>query len=500
MDVKAYYKPFQSGCNRTAVDAAVQTALRAIKSDMYGFNRRTTALAPFTDVKAFHRYASRRRGERAIGRLKAKLPGCKIYRLTLTVSTALYSCRVQHARALRRAARVMFCEIRSSCVGFVGALHVDEHDYLHWDVTVLVRDTDSGSFKHAVRAHVHETGWRRTGMRRAYSCYIKAQGLTARDLERSVDYTLKHDRYKRHATRTDASIRALGVARASGFTQVTKSFFGSRTHTQSKCLKANRNQAWKSDSVGAQGIPMTKGTFVRVSSPKQGTVPTKPRPRGRPRKIAGKAYRRDRLTRVHQAGRNDMTRAAPKSPLSPRLRAMQGVIGRCAWQLCSSATFPPRVALSPREVAYGLTLLPSTQSCKGYCGVSTTNILAWPSFRRRLRRASLDGCEVAVVEALGVPTSALRRDIAFKVVDRDHAVSAGRPSISQDAQPSQVRLLAGSPPCGGGDCGPWPTVLARSEPRFASRAVDPRHDLQRHRVSQRAPAEPRDRTLILEWC
>lgn len=54
--MKAYYKPFQSGCNRTAVDAAVQTALRAIKSDMYGFNRRTTALAPFTDVKAvdFH--------------------------------------------------------------------------------------------------------------------------------------------------------------------------------------------------------------------------------------------------------------------------------------------------------------------------------------------------------------------------------------------------------------------------------------------------------------
>lgn len=367
--LKFQYSPLVRGCGQPMVDSAVTAAQRNLAIEMAGFNARTKTLRPFGDIGEFQRYQIRQKADRTIAKLAPLLGGCTVYRLTLTVSSKVRPCRVDHARALRSAATVMFGEIRGLCIGYAAALHVDAVDRLHWDVTVLVRNPGIPAFEHAVKHNIHATGWRMAGRQRAYSCHRRRQGTTHRDLERSIDYTLKHDRYRRHPGRTLASIRALGIARASGFGQVTKSMLGARAKSAAKPLTQNANQVSIPVAVNGVRNPMTvKGTPPRVSSQVGSQAPcgkkTKRKRSGRPGprpKSAGKWYRRNRVDRVKQAAGARPQLATPSVPTAPRKR-VSGVLTRLGNWLATGTTHPRYVVFEAESASPSKARMPSPRA------------------------------------------------------------------------------------------------------------------------------------------
>lgn len=408
--MKVNYAQLVRGCGQPMVDAAARTAERKIKNDMHGFNRRTKAPRPFASVPEFQRYQLRQKADQAIMKLAPHLSGCTVYRLTLTVSNKVRPCRVDHARALRRAAIVMFSELRALCVGYVAALHVDTGDRLHWDVTVLVRNPDITAFEHKVRHDVHATGWRMAGRQRAYTCHRRRQGATYRDLERSIDYTLKHDRYKRHPGRTTASIRALGIARASGFGQVTKSKLGPNAKRMAKPLAQKANRVQIPTAVNGVTNPMTvQGTPPRVSSTASGPTGSRPttkrnKPGPQP-KSAGKAYRRNRMTRVTRAATSRFPAPVASNAPPARPKPIRGVLDHLGSQLRAGAALPLRIhsdafcpapaktsALSVRKVRHRIPL--------------EAQFWPWLAYRQNCARTGFTAYNSWFEKSLSLPASA----------------------------------------------------------------------------------------------
>lgn len=299
--MKKKHPLFTSGATDTDVSAALTLAEKNVNEEMTGFNAGRRPPRPFISALEFQRYQLLLASKRALDQMSLFVRGSTVFRVTLTVSKTARKDRRFHAQGLRTFARKALRELDPACVAWCANLHVDQNHYLHYDITVIVRDEDLKDFKRRART-VHNLGFRRVGQVRACSCHVRKQGTTAAELQRSLEYTLKFDRYRDKLEWSREAMFATGIARASGFGQSRKSRLRPRLPGPLNPLNLKVNSA---GNAGPQGTATMQGTTTSSSGSshkKANGSGTTARRVGRPRKSSHpgyrKGFRRDRETRV----------------------------------------------------------------------------------------------------------------------------------------------------------------------------------------------------------
>ncbi|PZQ87062.1 MAG: hypothetical protein DI534_15330 [Leifsonia xyli] len=284
----AKHELFPHGAGPEQVSAAVALAQYNCREEMTGFNAMRKPQRPFASVEEFVRFKLWKASKTAFGKMAPLLDGATVFRVTFTASKEVRSDRRSHANGLKRFMQGALREIGPAVAAHCSNLHVDAQDYLHVDVTVVVRDEDVADFKQRAR-RAHTLGWRRKlGVRGAW-CHISVQGKTKEDLERTLNYTLRFDRFRRRPSWTREAIRAIGVARASGFRRNRRSQFSKTNAGAANLLKRRTNPA------GNSGGSNLRQTQVTTKNPNVASPPPKKvgsRPRGRPAKHSHAAYRK----------------------------------------------------------------------------------------------------------------------------------------------------------------------------------------------------------------
>lgn len=311
--MRSKYQPFPHGATGGHVSKAVASAYANCREDMTGFNVRSGTANPFSDVDVFVRHRLGRAANEAFDRMAPHLKGACVFRVTLTVSRSIRPDRGFHASGLKTFMKGALREILPSVVAYCGNLHVHRDDYLHFDATVVVREEDVELFRRQARTS-HTLGWRKRLGVRASTCRITLQGSLKTDLRRSLDYTLRYDRYKRSPGWVREAIRALGVARASGFKRSRCSKYPKASAGATNPLNGLANPA---GNMPGTTLGQTQGT---TKTPNVASPPRKsrrPRIAGRPPKRSHPAYRRgyrrdrearerdpaDQISRSNQANR-----------------------------------------------------------------------------------------------------------------------------------------------------------------------------------------------------
>lgn len=299
--MKKKHPLFTSGATAADVSVALRLAEWNAKEEMTGFNAGRRPSRPFSSGWEFKRYKQLLVSNDAFKAMAPFMNGSTVFRVTLTGSKMARRDRRFHARGLRRFAGEALRQIDPVCVGWCANLHVDREHYLHYDITVVVRDEDINEFKRRART-VHNLGFRRKGKVRANSCFHKAQGTTPTDLQRSLDYTLLFDRFRADPERTDEAIAAVGIARASGFGQNRRSRLRPRLPRPVNPMNSKENSSGNGGSQGTATMQGTTSSSSGSSRKKANGSGTTARRVGRPRKSSHsgyqKGFRRDRETRV----------------------------------------------------------------------------------------------------------------------------------------------------------------------------------------------------------
>jgi hypothetical protein len=284
----AKHELFPYGAGPEQVSRAVALAMENCREEMSGFNAVRKPTRPFSCVEQFVWFKLRKASEAAFEKMAPLLDGATVFRVTLTGSKEVRGDRRSHAHGLKRFMKGALHEIGPAVAAYCSNLHVDSKDYLHVDITVVVRDEDVPDFKRRAR-RVHTSGWRMKHGVRANWCNVAVQGSTEEDLKRTLNYTLKFDRFQRKPTWTREAIRAIGVARASGFRRNRRSKFTKCANGARNLLKRLANPAIKS---GKRSLRQTQGTIKNpnVASPPVRKVGA--RSQGRPAKHSHSAYRK----------------------------------------------------------------------------------------------------------------------------------------------------------------------------------------------------------------
>lgn len=336
--MRSKYQPFPHGATGGHVSTAVALAYANCREDMTGFNVRSGTANPFSDVDVFVRHRLGRAANEAFDRMAPHLKGACVFRVTLTVSRSIRPDRGFHASGLKTFMKGALREILPSVVAYCGNLHVHRDDYLHFDATVVVREEDVELFRRQARTS-HTLGWRKRLGVRASTCRITLQGSLKTDLRRSLDYTLRYDRYKRSPGWVREAIRALGVARASGFKRSRCSKYPKASAGATNPLNGLANPAENMPGATQGQTQGTTKTPNVASRPKRKRAS---RARGRPPKRSHPAYRRgyrrDRETRERDPA--DQIARSNQAKHSPRLAIALGLMS-------STAVFFP---IMPRPV------------------------------------------------------------------------------------------------------------------------------------------------------
>ena len=292
----AKHELFPHGAGPEQVSAAIAMAQDNCREEMTGFNAMRKPERPFASVEEFVRFKLWKASKTAFEKMAPLLDGATVFRVTLTGSKAVREDRRFHANGLKTFTKAALREIGPAVAAYCANLHVDAQDYLHVDVTVVVRDEDVPDFKRRART-AHTIGWRWKLGVRANWCKVGVQGKTKEDLRRTLNYTMRFDRFRRKPSWTREAIRAIGVARASGFRQSRCSKFSRTNAGAANLLKRQTNLAGNS---GGSNLRQTQVTTKNpnVASPSKKKSPGAP---GRPPKRLHSAYRpgfrRDREAR-----------------------------------------------------------------------------------------------------------------------------------------------------------------------------------------------------------
>lgn len=345
--MKSKYSPFPHGASAEHVSKAVALAQANCREDMTGFNVRSKTSKPFSSVEEFLRYKLGRAANEAFHRMAPLLKGASVFRLTLTVSSRIRPDRAFHAAGLKTFMKGALREILPSAMAHCANFHVHRDDYLHVDATVVVRDQDVERFRRQARIS-HTLGWRKRLGVRASTCKIILQGSLETDLRRSLDYTLRYDRYRREPGWTKEAIRAIGVSRSSGFKRSRSSKYPKAPAGVTSSLNGRVNFA---GNVSGTTLQQTQGT---TKTPNVASPPGKkrgPRLPGRPSKRSHPAYRRgfrrDREARERDPADQPSRSSQAKHP--PRLAIALGLMSSTAvvlpiWPLPVGVACAPPVA------------------------------------------------------------------------------------------------------------------------------------------------------------
>ncbi|MBN9438485.1 hypothetical protein [Bosea sp. (in: a-proteobacteria)] len=342
--MQSKYPRFPHGASAGHVSEAIALAQANCREEMTGFNVRSKTAKPFASVEEFIRYKLGRAANDAFHRMAPLLKGACVFRLTLTVSSRIRSDRAFHAAGLKTFMKGALREILPSAIAHCTNLHVHHSNYLHVDVTVVVRDEYVERFCRKARIS-HTLGWRKRLGVRASTCKIIPQGSLETDLRRSLDYTLRYDRYRREPGRTKEAIRAIGVARSSGFKKSRSSKYPKGPAGAINSL--NRRVNLTGNGSGST-LPQTQGT---TKNPNVASPPRKkrgPRLPGRPSKRSHPAYRRgfrrDREARERDPA--DQTSRSNQAKHPPRLAIALGLMSSTA-VVFPIRPLPVEVACSP---------------------------------------------------------------------------------------------------------------------------------------------------------
>ena len=353
--MRSKYQPFPHGATGGHVSTAVALAYANCREDMTGFNVRSGTANPFSDVDVFVRHRLGRAANEAFDRMAQHLKGACVFRVTLTVSRSIRPDRRFHAAGLKTFMKGALREIRPSVVAYCGNLHVHRDDYLHFDATVVVREEDVEIFRRRARTS-HTLGWRKRLGVRASTCRITLQGSLETDLRRSLDYTLRYDRYRCKPIWVREAIRALGVARASGF---TKSRFARYPKTPCGAANPLRGLANLARNMPGTTLRTTQGTTKTpnvASRPKRSRRSRTPgRPPKRSHPAYRRGYRRDREARerdpANQISRSNQAKGPPRLAIALGLMSSTAVFFAIRPRSVGVASSPPG--------ADGCILLPS---------------------------------------------------------------------------------------------------------------------------------------------
>lgn len=330
--MQSKYPLFLPGASAKHVSMAVALATANAKEEMTGFNVRSKTAKPFSCVEEFIRYKLGRAANDAFHRMAPLLEGACVFRLTLTVSSRIRSDRASHAAGLKTFMKGALREILPSTIAHCANLHVHQNNYLHVDVTVVVRDEDVERFHRQARTS-HTLGWRKRLGVRASTCKIILQGSQEDDLQRSLDYTLRYDRFRSEPGRTNEAIRAIGVARSSGFKKSRSSKYPKGPAGAINSLNGRVNLTGNGSGITLQQTQGTTKNPIVASPPRKKRGPRLP---GRPSKRSHPAYRRgfrrDRETRecdpADQLSRSNHAKHPPKLAIALGL-------------MSNTAAFPP---------------------------------------------------------------------------------------------------------------------------------------------------------------
>lgn len=287
-DVRSKYPPLPPGASAEHVSKSVAIAIANVREEMTGFNVRSKTAKPFYSAEEFLRYKLGRAANDAFNKMAPHLKGACVFRVTLTVSSTIRPDRAFHAAGLKTFMKGALREILTSAVAHCTNLHVHRNDYLHVDATVVVRDEDVERFRHQARLS-HTLGWRKRLGVRASTCKIISQGSLETDLRRSLDYTLRYDRYRCKPEWTKEAIRAIGVARSSGFKKSRSSKYPKPSAGTINSLNGRGNSV---RNVSGIALQQTQGT---TKNPNVASPAVRKRARGnpgRPFKHLHPAYRR----------------------------------------------------------------------------------------------------------------------------------------------------------------------------------------------------------------
>lgn len=286
--MRSKYPPLPPGASAEHVSRSVAIAIANVREEMTGFNVRSKTAKPFYSAEEFLRYKLGRAANDAFNKMAPHLKGACVFRVTLTVSSTIRPDRAFHAAGLKTFMKGALREILTSAVAHCTNLHVHRDDYLHVDATVVVRDEDVERFRHQARLS-HTLGWRKRLGVRASTCKIISQGSLETDLRRSLDYTLRYDRYRCKPEWTKEAIRAIGVARSSGFKKSRSSKYPKPSAGTINSLNGRGNSA---RNVSGIALQQTQGT---TKNPNVASPAVRKRARGtpgRPSKHLHPAYRR----------------------------------------------------------------------------------------------------------------------------------------------------------------------------------------------------------------
>ena len=340
-DVRSKYPPLLPGASAEHVSKSVALAKANVREEMTGFNVRSNTARPFKSAEGFLRWKLGRAANDAFNKMAPHLKGACVFRVTLTVSSAIRMDRAFHAVGLKSFMKRALREIRPWAVAYCANLHVHRDNYLHVDATVVVRNEDVEAFRRRARI-LHTLGWRPSLGVRASTCKIMPQGDQETDLQRSLDYTLRYDRHRRRPQWIEEAIRAIGVARSSGF-------------KQSRASKYTKASARTTNSLSGRGNSLRNGCGIAIQQ-SQGTTknPNVASPAirkwarrtpGRPSKHLHPAYsrgfRRDReareFDRANSSLRHRRARLAPPRAIALDLMSSTALVF-LTWPLIPGAT------------------------------------------------------------------------------------------------------------------------------------------------------------------
>lgn len=326
--MRSKYPPLLPGASAEHVSKSVALAKANVHEEMTGFNVRSKTARPFNSAEGFLRWKLGRAANNAFNKMAPHLKGACVFRVTLTVSSAIRLDRAFHAADLKSFMKRALREIRPWAVAYCANLHVHWDNYLHVDATVVVRDEDVERFRRQARM-LHTLGWRPSLGVRASTCKIMPQGDQETDLQRSLDYTLRYDRHRRRPEWIKEAIRAIGVARSSGF-------------KQSRASKYPKASAWTTNSLSGRGnsvrnacgiaLQQTQGTTKNPNVASLPRVKRGARTPGRPPKRLHSAYRRD-FRRDREARERDFDTPASQTHSAkhlPRRAILMGLMSSTA--------------------------------------------------------------------------------------------------------------------------------------------------------------------------
>lgn len=395
--MRSKYSPFPPGASAAEVSKAVALAIANVREEMTGFNVRSKTAKPFSSAEEFLRYKLGRAANDAFNKMAPHLKGACVFRVTLTVSRSIRPDRAFHAAGLKTFMKGALREILPSAMAHCANLHVHHNDYLHVDATVVVRDEDVERFRHRARIS-HTLGWRKRLGVRASTCKIIPQGSLETDLRRSLDYTLRYDRYRCKPEWIKEAIRAIGVARSSGFKKSRSSKYPRTSARTTNPLNGRGNSV---KNVSGIALQPTQGT---TKNPNVASPPKKkrgPRPLGRPTKRSHPAYRRgfrrDREEReladlaqtVHSAKAQSASGQPSSQSLPSRIEGERGTKPKADTTRTLSAQTGRPLTLSIKIAMMSSTAIPIQQATDRRGGTASSHWRRWGAEPRlRVRSAT----------------------------------------------------------------------------------------------------------------